>query len=74
MSDPQRDQTPARAPDPAPAGEPRPDDLEEAVFKRGMLRRVPWWLWAIIVIGALIGLFLAPGGMKQEFDVAKEFT
>ena len=74
MSDPQRDQTPARAPDPAPAGEPRPDDLEEAVFKRGMLRRVPWWLWAIVAIGALIGLFLAPGGMKQEFDVAKEFT
>jgi F-type H+-transporting ATPase subunit a len=43
-------------------------------MQRGFLRRVPWWLWALVALGALVGLFIAPGGMKQEFDVAREFT
>ena len=57
-----------------PSLETRPDDVEQAILRRGMLRRVPWWLWALLAVGALVGLFIAPGGMKQEYDVAKEFT
>jgi F-type H+-transporting ATPase subunit a len=51
-----------------------PQDVERARIDRGFLRRVPWWLWALVAVGALVGLFIVPGGVKQEFDVASEFT
>jgi F-type H+-transporting ATPase subunit a len=37
-------------------------------MKKGMK-----WVWAVIAIAVIVGLFLIPGGHKEELDVAGEF-
>ena len=39
-----------------------------------VLKRLPIWAWAVVVLAALVGLLLLPGGHKTTFDVAGEFT
>jgi len=38
-------------------------------MKKGMK-----WVWAVIVIAVLVGLFLIPGGAKESLNVAGEFN
>jgi F-type H+-transporting ATPase subunit a len=38
-------------------------------MKKGMR-----WIWALIVIAVLVGLFLIPGGAKESLNVAGEFN
>ncbi len=38
-----------------------------------LLKRLPLWSWAIVVLGLLVALFFIPGQHKATFDVAGEF-
>ena len=37
-------------------------------MKKGMK-----WAWLVVVLAALVGLFLIPGGVKETVNVAGEF-
>jgi len=39
-----------------------------------VLKRIPVWAWAVVMLGLLVGLFFIPGGHKATFDVAGEFA
>jgi len=38
-----------------------------------LLKRIPLWGWAVVLLGLLVGLFFIPGGHKATFDVSGEF-
>ena len=39
-----------------------------------LLKRIPLWGWALVVVAALGVLFILPGGHKATFDVSGEFA
>jgi len=39
-----------------------------------LLKRIPLWVWPIIALAILVGLYLIPGGHKATFDVSGEFV
>jgi F-type H+-transporting ATPase subunit a len=38
------------------------------------MKRWVQWLWVVVALGIVVGLFLIPGGAKENLDVAAEFN
>ena len=49
------------------------DEVVETLAKRRRLAGLPVWLWGVLGLLVLVGLFSIPGGAKQELEIAAEF-
>jgi F-type H+-transporting ATPase subunit a len=49
------------------------DAVVAAVARRRRVAGLPVWLWGAIGLLVLVGLFVIPGGAKQELEIAGEF-